>query len=75
MKFVVASLFLVILGVGVQSFGDDLSDIIFKKYAMLKVFDITEITFRRLCTLWLTFLNRFSKIVMAKTLSKECLKK
>ena len=38
MKFLVASLFLIILGAGVQSFEDDLSDMIFKKYAMLKVF-------------------------------------
>jgi len=38
MKFLVASLFLILLGAGaVQSFGDELSDIIFKQYAMLKV--------------------------------------
>jgi hypothetical protein len=38
MKFLVASLFLILIGVGVvQSFGDEFSDIIFKKYAMLKV--------------------------------------
>ena len=46
MKFLVASLFLILLGAGaVQSFGDELSDIIFKQYAMLKV--------------WLSFFQKF----------------
>ena len=55
MKFLVASLFLILLGAGaVQSFGDELSDIIFKQYAMLKV--------------WLSFFQKFHWL---KPLSKN----